>query len=64
MALDKALKCVENSYWRCLVEGCLAMAGAGFPPKVVVKVDLFGPDGVCLHTASMEWNVPASSFSS
>ena len=34
------------------------MAGAGFPPKVVVKVDLFGPDGVCLHTASMEWNVP------
>ena len=46
VALDKALKCVENSYWRsrpeCLVEGCLAMAGVGFLKKFVGEADMGG----------------------
>ena len=41
VALDKALKCVENRSLRsrpeCLVEGCLAMAGVGFLQSVWEK---------------------------
>ena len=39
VALDEALKCVENSYERswaeCLVEGCLSNGGRWLPPKFV-----------------------------
>ena len=46
VALDEALKCVENSYERswaeCLVEGCLTMAGVGFLQICVGKADLGG----------------------
>ena len=69
VALDIALKCVENSYWRfrpeCLVEGCLAMAGVGFlqglwdkPIWEGVWPNLDPMDSVCSRTASMVWNVP------
>ena len=69
VALDKALKCVENSHQRsrpeCMVEGCLAMAGVGFlqtlwerPIWEGVWSHLDPMDTVCLLTASMEWNVP------
>ena len=69
MALDEALKCVENRSLRSrpefLVEGYLAMAGVGFLQSVWEKPIWEGVwpyldpmDTVCLRTASMEWNVP------
>ena len=69
VALDKALKCVENSYWRsrpkCMVEGVSCNGWRWLPPKFVRKADLGGRCGpiwprwkVCLRTASVEWNVP------
>ena len=46
VALDKALKCVDNSNWRsrpeCLVEECLAMAGVGILQSLWDKADLEG----------------------
>ena len=69
VALDKALKCVENSYWRswpgCFVEGVFAMAGVGVLQSLWEKPMWEGVwpcldpmDSVCLRTASMAWNVP------
>ena len=70
VALDKALKCVENSYLRsrpeCLVEGALqwrALASSKGCGKSR-SGRAFGPTSirwivcVCLRTASMEWFVP------
>ena len=69
MALDKALKCVEN-----LIKVSARVLGGRsvlqwlalvFLPKFLGKADLggrlahlFPMDSVCLHTASMVWNVP------
>ena len=65
VALDKALKCVENSYWRswpeCFEEGVSCNGWRWLPPKFVGKtgiwphVDLM--DSLCLRTASIKWNV-------
>ena len=70
MAQDKALKvCAEfcvgglgpSAWWK----ECLAMAGVGFLQSLWEKPIWEGVwpyldpiDGVCLRTASMEWNVP------
>ena len=64
VALDEALKCVRglrpSAWWK----ECLAMAGVGFFQSVWEKpiwegvwLHLDPMDGVCLRTASMEWNV-------
>ena len=65
VALDKALKSVENSYQRswpeCSVEGVSCNGWRWLPPKFVGKtgiwpyVDLM--DSVCLRTASIKWNM-------
>ena len=47
VALDKALNCVENSYWRfrpeCLAEGCLAMAASSKVCGISRSGRAFGP---------------------
>ena len=68
MALDEALKCVENScqkvFARVLCGGRVLHDQFWPPPKFVGKADLgellaqLGSNGLCLRTASMEWNVP------
>ena len=75
VALDKALKCVDNSYLGsrpgCLVEGVSCNGWRWFPTQFVGKADLLDPmDSVCLRTASMSGMCQgstgrtASSFSS
>ena len=63
MALDKALKCVENSYWKVLARAvwreCFEMAGVGFLQRLWDKTDLrgslalLGSNGQCVFTHSM-----------
>ena len=71
VALNKALKCVENSalevfgpsaWWK---DACLVMAGVGFlhslwekPIWEGVWPHLDPMAGVCLRAATMQWNVP------
>ena len=70
VALDKVLKCVENSCWEVLAR--VLCAGSVLPRVVLasskvlwekpiwegVWPNLDPMDTVCLRTASMEWNVP------
>ena len=71
MALDKALKCVENQCQKsgpeCSVEEVSCNGWRWVPAKFCGKSRserAFGPTWirrkvcVCLRTASMEWNVP------
>ena len=63
VALDKALKCLENSCQRVcwpesLVEGAIPNGRREKPNWEGVWAYLDPMDSVCLRTASVEWNVP------